>query len=178
MNVAALGQESVEEVAEVAGPSSSRGSPHRLSSRWFRGRRRANGVPAPFRGFMAQRRHVSQVAVPELPAEPLREILPPGQGQDVGLPRQVPSRRPRGLMRPPDEWKAYSVPGGGLVTIPLDGPVALEDFEQLDPKTKYTLLQRAQEAHGLSQEPNFAARRGLGSRGSRPWRLRMIWAPL
>ena len=57
----------------------------------------------------------SQVALPELPAEPLREIL------------QVPSRRARGRMRPPEEWKAYSVPGGGLVTIPLDGPVALEE---------------------------------------------------
>lgn len=29
-----------------------------------------------FRGFMAQRRGISQVQVPELPSEPLREILP------------------------------------------------------------------------------------------------------
>jgi len=35
---------------------------------------------------------------------------------------------------------------GGVVTIPLDGPVALEEFEQLPPKAKYTLLQRAKEA--------------------------------
>eukprot|EP00913_Durusdinium_trenchii_P017107 g16090.t1 len=86
--------------------------------------RRRNGVPVAFRGFMAQRRGISQVQVPELPSEPLREIL------------NVPNRRPHGRMRPPDEWKGYSIPGGGMVT----------EFEQLDPKTKYLLLQRAQEA--------------------------------
>ncbi|CAK9110591.1 unnamed protein product [Durusdinium trenchii] len=96
--------------------------------------RRRNGVPVAFRGFMAQRRGISQVQVPELPSEPLREIL------------NVPNRRPHGRMRPPDEWKGYSIPGGGMVTVPLDGPVRLEEFEQLDPKTKYLLLQRAQEA--------------------------------
>ena len=97
-------------------------------------RRRANAVPQPFRGFMAQRRGVAEVQLPELPEEPLREIL------------QVPNRRPQGRMRQPDEWKGYAIPGGGMVTVPLDGPVALEEFEQLDPKTKYMLLQRAQEA--------------------------------
>eukprot|EP00439_Symbiodinium_sp_Y106_P028441 s10021_g3.t1 len=51
-------------------------------------------VPLPFRGFMAKRRGVSEVVVPELPDEPLRDIL------------QVPDRRnARGRMRQPDEWK-------------------------------------------------------------------------
>lgn len=118
-----------------------------------RRRRGSNAaVPQPFRGFMAQRRGVSEVQLPQLPEEPLREIL------------QVPNRRPNGRMRQPDEWKGYAVPGGGVVTVPLDGPVALEEFEQLDPKTKYMLLQRAQEAwYGESRLKAVEAKDDMGA---------------
>ncbi|CAE8657649.1 unnamed protein product [Polarella glacialis] len=110
-------------------------TPAQGSRRWERLRRRNGRVPEAFRGFMARRRGVAEVVLPELPAEPLRDIL------------QVPDRRQKtGRMREPDEWKGYVLPGGEVVTIPLDGPVQLEDFEKLDPKTKYMLLQRAQEA--------------------------------
>ncbi|CAE7884580.1 unnamed protein product [Symbiodinium microadriaticum] len=102
---------------------------------------------------MAKRRGVSEVVVPELPDEPLRDIL------------QVPDRRnARGRMRQPDEWKGYALPGGGIVTVPLDGPVALEEFEQLDPKTRYMLLQRAQEAwFGESRVKSVEAKDDMGA---------------
>jgi DNA excision repair protein ERCC-5 len=120
-------EESSVEDAPAQGPSAG-------SRQWQRWRRhRREHVPQPFRGFMAKRRGVSEVVLPELPDEPLRDIL------------QVPRRRTVGRMREPDEWKGYVLPGGGMVTIPLDGPVALEDFEVLDPKTKYNLLKRAQD---------------------------------
>jgi len=101
------------------------------SRRWERQRMR---LPEEFRGFMAKRRGVAEVKLPSLPAEPLRDIL------------QVPRRRATGRMREPEEWKGYTMPGGGTIRIPLDGPVQLEEFEALSPKTKYSLLQRAQEA--------------------------------
>mmetsp|Transcript_39545 Transcript_39545/g.93075 ORF Transcript_39545/g.93075 Transcript_39545/m.93075 type:complete len:1227 (+) Transcript_39545:71-3751(+) len=101
------------------------------SRRWYR---QQMGVPEEFRGFMAKRRGVAEVKLPSLPSEPLRDIL------------QVPRRRTTGRMREPDEWKGYVMPGGGTVRVPLDGPVRLEEFEALSPKTKYSLLQRAQES--------------------------------
>eukprot|EP00930_Biecheleria_cincta_P042267 TRINITY_DN29077_c0_g1_i1.p1 TRINITY_DN29077_c0_g1~~TRINITY_DN29077_c0_g1_i1.p1 ORF type:complete len:1290 (-),score=288.18 TRINITY_DN29077_c0_g1_i1:104-3973(-) len=142
----AASQHSVQEAEPINQPPAG-------SRRWERMRRRYGRVPQAFRGFMAQRRGVSEVTVPELPAEPLRDIL------------QVPDRRRvRGRMREPDEWKGYALPGGGVVTVPLDGPVALEDFERLDSKTKYMLLQRAQEAwFGESRLKAVEAKEDMGT---------------
>lgn len=125
--------------------------------RWQRRqwRRRDGGfVPQAFRGFMAKRRGISEVVLPELPDEPLRDIL------------QVPNRRREraSRMSEPDEWKGFVVPGGRVVTVPLDGPVALEDFQVLSPKTRYTLLQRAQEAwYGESRLKAVQAKDDMGA---------------
>ncbi|CAE7386017.1 UVH3 [Symbiodinium necroappetens] len=86
------GSQSEESVASAHPPPE---VPAAGSRRWERRRTRNGTVPLPFRGFMAKRRGVSEVVVPELPDEPLRDIL------------QVPDRRnARGRMRQPDEWKA------------------------------------------------------------------------
>lgn len=144
------GSQSEESVASAHPPPE---VPAAGSRRWERRRTRNGTVPLPFRGFMAKRRGVSEVVVPELPDEPLRDIL------------QVPDRRnARGRMRQPDEWKGYALPGGGIVTVPLDGPVALEEFEQLDPKTRYMLLQQAQEAwFGESRVKSVEAKDDMGA---------------
>lgn len=144
-------ESSASSAAEAVAPEE---EPPAGSRRWERRRwRRRERLPEEFRGFMSRRRGVSDVRVPELPAEPLRDIL------------QVPDRRKvRGRMREPDEWKGYAVAGGGMVTVPLDGPVRLEEFQQLSPKTKYTLLQRAQEAwYGESRLKAVAAKDDAGA---------------
>eukprot|EP00929_Paragymnodinium_shiwhaense_P000508 TRINITY_DN100748_c0_g1_i1.p1 TRINITY_DN100748_c0_g1~~TRINITY_DN100748_c0_g1_i1.p1 ORF type:complete len:1428 (-),score=409.64 TRINITY_DN100748_c0_g1_i1:328-4611(-) len=137
---AAVGEDDAASEASVVEEDAAEGHdrPVEGSRRWMRQRwrQRHGAVPEQFRGFMAKRRGVAEVTLPELPAEPLRDIL------------GVPERRRRqatGRMREPDEWKGYAVEGGGMVTVPLDGPVSLEEFEQLPPKVKYTLLKRAQE---------------------------------
>lgn len=122
------------------------------SRQWERSRwRQRRRVPKEFQGFMAKRRGVAEVVLPELPAEPLRDIL------------GVPERRRVGRMREPDEWKGYVLPGGGIVTVPLDGPVSLEEFEGLPAKVKYDLLKRAQETwYGESRLKAVEARNDSG----------------
>eukprot|EP00746_Dinoflagellata_sp_MGD_P138828 gnl/MRDRNA2_/MRDRNA2_72403_c0_seq1.p1 gnl/MRDRNA2_/MRDRNA2_72403_c0~~gnl/MRDRNA2_/MRDRNA2_72403_c0_seq1.p1 ORF type:complete len:1348 (+),score=297.61 gnl/MRDRNA2_/MRDRNA2_72403_c0_seq1:73-4116(+) len=96
-----------------------------------RPRKKRRFVPEMFQNFLASRRGVDELNLPELPSQPLRQVL------------NVP-RRSRN-MREPDEWKGFKLASGEVVTVPLDGPIDPSVFESLAPRSKYDLLSRVQE---------------------------------